>query len=414
MKIEEISETSKFPVNNRMTADKNQTFVKSQHGKILKPCKKNIEMNGKIKLLAIVPSLYDTSPGQRFRLEQWEPVLRQKGVEITYAPFETEELHKILYQTGNTLKKVKTVLQNMNNRRVEMSSLQDFDLVYVFREAAIFGPAMFEKKIARSGVPMIFDFDDAVFVAYKSPSNSYLSYLKYPKKTGLICRVSDWVMAGNDYLADYAGQFNECVTIVPTTIDTEKYMPKADYAKDKLVIGWSGSYSTAQYLDTVAGVFQELAEQRDFVFKVIGAPKYDLDKVNVNAISWQSATEVEDLIEIDIGIMPMPDDLWSQGKCGLKALQYMALGIPTICSPIGVNTKIIQDDKNGFLAADKEEWIEKLNRLMDSVELRRKLGQSGRKTVEQEYSTKVIAPKVFDIFNSLVKKEKPLRQTASA
>ncbi len=122
-----------------------------------------------MKVLAIVPSIYDTSPGQRFRIEQWEPILREKGVEITYSPFETEELHRVLYENGQMIKKVKTVLQNMNNRRSEMKSIRDFDLVYVFREAAIFGPALFEKQVARSGVPMIFDFDDAVFVAYKSP-----------------------------------------------------------------------------------------------------------------------------------------------------------------------------------------------------------------------------------------------------
>jgi glycosyltransferase involved in cell wall biosynthesis len=365
-----------------------------------------------MKVLAIVHSQYDTVPGQRFRLEQWEYLLKEKGVEITYSPFETEELRKILYQSGNILQKIRSVAMNMKRRRSELSSLERFDLVYVFREAALIGPAWFERKIARSGVPMIFDFDDAVFVAYKSPSNGYLSYLKFPQKTGTICRHSAWVMAGNDYLADYARQFNQNVTIVPTTIDTEKYQPITEYAKDKLVIGWSGSHSTAQYLDTVAAVFQDLARERDFVFKVIGAPKYDLDKVNVSAVPWQSATEVEDLLEMDIGIMPMPDDLWSQGKCGLKALQYMALGIPTICSPIGVNAKIIQDGENGFLAASKDEWIEKLRRLMDSVELRQKLGQAGRKTVEQEYSAKVVAPKVFDIFNSVVKKEK--YRTASA
>ena len=365
-----------------------------------------------MKVLAIVPSIYDTSPGQRFRIEQWEPILREKGVEITYSPFETEELHRVLYESGQTLKKAKTVLQNMNNRRIEMKSVRNFDLVYVFREAAIFGPALFEKQVARSGVPMIFDFDDAVFVAYKSPSNGYLSHLKFPQKTGTTCRHSAWVMAGNEYLANYAKQFNENVTIVPTTIDTEKYLPKTEYAKDKLVIGWSGSYSTAQYLDTVAEVFQDLAKERDFVFKVIGAPKYNLDKVNVNSIPWQSATEVEDLSEIDIGIMPVPEDLWSQGKCGLKALQYMALGIPTICSPVGVNSKIIRDGANGFLADEKNEWIEKIKKLMDSVELRRKLGQAGRETVEREYSAKVIAPKVFDIFKSVAKKEK--HQTAKA
>src|SRR5580765_3997822 len=123
-----------------------------------------------MKVLAIVPSLYDTSPGQRFRIEEWEKILGENGVEITYSPFETEELKEILYRSGNALQKIKAVNRNLNRRRNELKSVADFDLVYVFREAAILGPAWFERKIARSGVPMIFDFDDAVFVAYKSPS----------------------------------------------------------------------------------------------------------------------------------------------------------------------------------------------------------------------------------------------------
>src|SRR5688500_2502397 len=155
-----------------------------------------------MKVLAVVPSIYDTSPGQRFRLEQWEPLLKEKGVEITYSPFETEELRKILHQYGHTLIKIQAVTKNMNRRRKELKSVKDFDLVYVFREAALVGPAWFERKIARARVAMIFDFDDAVFVAYKSPANGYLSYLKFPGKTAEICRLSAHVMAGNQYLAD--------------------------------------------------------------------------------------------------------------------------------------------------------------------------------------------------------------------
>ncbi len=362
-----------------------------------------------MKVLAIVPSIYDTSPGQRYRIEQWEPLLRAEGVEITYSSFETAELQQILHQGGNTWQKIQGVLENINRRRNEMKSLAGYDLVYVFREAALLGPAWFERRISRSGVPMVFDFDDAVFVAYKSPSNGYLSYLKFPNKTGEICRLSSHIMAGNQYLTDYAKQFNDHVTIIPTTIDTEKYvMPEPRSAPETLTIGWSGSFSTAQHLATLSDVLQTLAQQEKFRLRVIGAPKFELAGVDVEVVKWVSESEVEDLLAIDIGVMPLPDDQWSKGKCGLKALQYMALGIPTICSPVGVNSTIIEDGVNGFLADGKEEWIEKLKKLLHSAELRRKLGAAGRETVENGYSAKSQAPRVLEVFNSVIKKEKAL------
>jgi glycosyltransferase involved in cell wall biosynthesis len=356
-----------------------------------------------MKVLAIVPSIYDTSPGQRFRLEQWEKLLAEKGVEITYSPFETEELRRILYQSGNTWQKIQAVTKNINRRRNEIKSVTDFDLVYVFREAALLGPAFFERKIARSGVPMVFDFDDAIFVAYKSPQNGYLSYLKFPGKTGEICRLSAHIMAGNQFLADYARRFNENVTIIPTTIDTEKYrVVEKEADSEPLTIGWSGSFSTVRHLDTIRPMLQELAREENFRLRVIGTPDYHLSGVETEAIKWRSETEIEDLRVIDIGLMPLPDDEWSKGKCGLKALQYMALGIPTVCSPVGVNAVIIRDGENGFLADGKDEWIAKLKQLLHSFELRSRLGLAGRKTVEANYSAKAQAPRVLEVFQSAV------------
>ena len=358
-----------------------------------------------MKVLAIVPYIYDTSPGQRFRLEQWENLLTEKGVEITYSPFETEELRQILHQSGNTLQKIQAVTRNMTRRRNEVKSLEGYDLVYLFREAALLGPAWFERKIARSSIPIVFDFDDAVFHAYVSPSNGYLSYLKFPNKTGEICRLSAHVMAGNQYLADYAKKYNENVTIIPTTIDTEKYQVAEKKDSELVTIGWSGSFSTVQNLDTIRGVLQELAKQEKFRLRVIGTPNYELSGVDTEALKWQSETEIEDLQQIDIGMMPLPDDQWSKGKCGLKALQYMALGIPTICSPVGVNSEIVRDGINGFLAGNKDEWIEKLKKLLHSFELRKKLGAAGRKTVEESYSARSQAPRVFEIFESVIKEK---------
>ncbi len=357
-----------------------------------------------MRVLAVVPSIYDTSPGQRFRIEQWEPILRESGVEITYAPFETEELRSVLYSGGKIIEKIGGVTRGMKRRSDILISLSSFDLVYLFREAALLGPPWFERKIARSGVPLIFDFDDAIFFSYKSPSNGYLSYLKFPGKTAEICRLSSHVMAGNEFLADYARANNKNVTIIPTTIDTEKYkFSERTNELEIVTIGWSGSFSTIQHLDTIRDVLQELARTEKFRLRVIGTPAYQVPGVDVEAMQWRSETELDDLRQIDIGLMPLPDDNWSQGKCGLKALQYMALGVPTICSPVGVNSTIIKDGENGFLAGSKTEWIEKIKLLIHSPELRRKFGRAGRATVEQEYSAKVIAPKVLDVFRSAAK-----------
>ena len=138
-----------------------------------------------MRLLAIVPNLYDTSPGQRFRIEQWEPLLRERGVEITYAPFLDEELSSVLYRQGQMGKKLSHVLRRFTGRLSDVHSARNFDAVYIFREAALFGPPIFERMIRRR-VPFVFDFDDAIFVSYRSPSNGYLSYLKFAGKASTI------------------------------------------------------------------------------------------------------------------------------------------------------------------------------------------------------------------------------------
>ena len=354
-----------------------------------------------MRLLAIVPSMYDTSPGQRFRIEQWEPLLSQRGVEITYAPFENKDLHGLLYQTGNMGRKLAHVSRGFARRLSLIRSIQHFDAVYIFREAALLGPAIFERLIKRTRVPVVFDFDDAIFVSYRSPSNGYLSYLKFAAKTKSICRLASHVMVGNSYLAEYARQFNPHVTVVPTTIDTEKYSVRQDKDSDVPVIGWTGSFSTVQHLDTLRGALQKLARQQRFKLKVIGTPEYRLEGVEVEAIRWRSESELDDLRPIDIGVMPLPNDAWSKGKCGLKALQFMALGIPTICSPVGVNTDIIRDGQNGFIADTEQEWVDKLGLLLRSADLREKIGRAGRLTVEQKYSAISQAARVYEVFESI-------------
>ncbi|MCA1594784.1 MAG: glycosyltransferase family 4 protein, partial [Acidobacteria bacterium] len=317
-------------------------------------------------------------------------------------PFDDEALNAVIYQPGQTAKKVDLILRALARRARGMREVRGFDAVYILRETALLGPPVFERWIARMGVPFIFDFDDAIFIPYVSPSNGYLSYLKFPGKTRTICRLAAHVMAGNEYLADYARQVNPHVTVIPTTVDTEKYSVETPaHRNDVPVIGWTGSHSTAQHLRLLGGALRRLAERERFRLRVIGAQGFELEGVDVEVLPWRSQTEVADLRPVDIGIMPLPEDQWSKGKCGMKALQYMGLAIPTVCSPVGVNSDIIRDGDNGMLAATEEEWIAKLTALLHSPELRERLGHAGRATVEANYSAAVQAPRVFQIIESV-------------
>jgi glycosyltransferase involved in cell wall biosynthesis len=364
-----------------------------------------------MRVLALVPAIYNTSPSQRYRLEQWEPLLRERGVEITYAPFEDEELHSLVYKPGNLLKKMGLVSRGFARRLSHVNKARNYDLVYIMREAALLGPPVFERLLHQQRTPVVFDFDDAIFVSYRSPSNGYLSYLKFASKTKTICRLSSHVMVGNAYLADYARQVNDNVTVIPTTIDTDRYQlpprePRNESQNGPPVIGWTGSHSTVQHLDTLREALRELAKTEEFQLRVIGTPTYECPPLDVEVRMWHAETEVTDLDGIDVGVMPLPEDKWSKGKCGLKALQFMALGIPTICSPVGVNSQIIQDGVNGFLAKSKAEWIEKLTCLLRSPELRHRLGEAGRATVLENYSARTQAPRVYEVFKSVVRDAK--------
>jgi glycosyltransferase involved in cell wall biosynthesis len=357
-------------------------------------------------VLAIVPSIYDRNPSQRYRIEQWEPHLARMGVHITYQPFDDEELNRVLYQPGRMTRKARLVLKALAHRAGGLRHLRAFDVVYILREAALLGPPVFEWVIGLAGVPFVFDFDDAVFERYFSPSNGYLSYLKFPGKTRRLCRLAAQVMAGNEYLASYARAVNPRVTVVPSTVDTEKYTIVPRPPNDVPVIGWTGSHSTVVHLLSLERPLRRLAERQQFRLRVIGASNVRLDALDglaMDVLPWRSETEVADLRPIDVGVMPLPDDRWSRGKCGMKALQYMGLGLPTVCSPIGVNTTIVRDGENGLLAATEDEWVEKLALLLRSPELRARLGRAGRATVEARYSAAAQAPRVFRVIDAIAR-----------
>jgi glycosyltransferase involved in cell wall biosynthesis len=331
------------------------------------------------------------------------PHLERLGVEFCFDESISRTLYQVLYRPGplNTLKKSVYLLSDTLRRAMRAPWAGPFDLVFLHREAALIGPAWMERQIARSGVPMVFDFDDSIYRRSPASVNGVFARLKFSGKTATICRLADHVVVGNRVLEDYARKYCPRVTVIPTTVDTERFTRHDGGAPKRApVIGWTGSHTTVGYLDMLRPALQELARTHEFVFRVIGVDGFAIEGVNVVCAPWRPDTEVDDLSLIDIGVMPLPDDEWTRGKCALKVLQYMALGIPTVASPVGVNADIINDGVNGFLAADRAQWVERLSRLLESRELRRETGLRGCSTVSSWYTARIQAPRLMEVFTS--------------
>jgi len=252
------------------------------------------------------------------------------------------------------------------------------------------------ERLAASRRPLVFDFDDAIFLGDVSAANRWAGRLRPRGKAASLCRVAAHVTVGNATLADFARRYARAVTVIPSTIDTTSYVPRPRPSNPRPVVGWTGSTTTVRYLEALHPVLVELRRAIDFEMLVVGAP-VDLPGIAVRYVPWNAGTEPDDLRPVDVGVMPLTDDEWSRGKSGMKALQYMALGIPPVVSPVGVNAQIVADGKNGFQARDNEEWVRKLLLLLRDPELRSRLGEEARRTVEQEYSAVVQAPRVADV-----------------
>ena len=352
------------------------------------------------KILFIGMHRPNRSPSQRFRFEQYFDYLQENGFECHLSYLISSKDDKILYQNGHYLAKLRIFLASALKRFGDLRRAKNYDYIFIQREAFMTGSTFFERKFAKLNIPLIYDFDDAIWLEDESSHHGLLSKLKKPDKTKEIIALADTIIAGNEYLANYAKQFNTNVQIIPTTINTNWYNAAGKSSKEHVIIGWTGSFSTIKHFVEIIPVLLKLKSKykEKIQFKVIGDPSYSHKDLEIQGIKWHAATEVDDLQAIDIGIMPLPDNEWTKGKCGAKALQYMGLAIPTIISPVGMNSEIIQDGVNGYLATTHEDWLEKLTRLIESPQLRIKLGSAGRETVVQRYSFKANKEKYLRLF----------------
>ncbi|GHM99851.1 glycosyl transferase [Cytophagales bacterium WSM2-2] len=345
-----------------------------------------------MKILFLVPYPLNEAPSQRFRFEQYFKSLAQSHIQYKLKPFFKSKNYKFFFEPGRYLSKILILLGGFIRRSIVCVEALKYDFVFIHREAGPVGPPVTEWIIGRIlKRKIIYDFDDAIWITDKTNEGWIEKRIRNRGKISQICQWSYKVSAGNQYLAAFAKQFNDRVVVNPTTIDLEHVHCLPMQAKPRedgrIIIGWTGSHSTLKYLKEIEPALQRIEDKYpQCEVWVIADQTPDVKLSRCHFKKWSLETEISDLAQLDIGVMPLPDDEWSKGKCGFKALQYMALEIPAIVSPVGVNTTIIEHGVTGFLAEDTEQWFETLCLLIDNSALRAQIGAAGKKIVEKNYS----------------------------
>jgi glycosyltransferase involved in cell wall biosynthesis len=265
-------------------------------------------------------------------------------------------------------------------------------------------PAWFEIGLLSTNAPLIVDYDDAIFHRYDLHSLSVVRRLLGSKIDSLMRR-ADVVIVGNEYLGNRARHAGaKRIELIPTVVDTSRYAVAQTAPDRPITIGWIGSPATDRYLSLVLPVLQNIVSSRNVRVVAVGANREHLAGFPIEIRPWTEGTEVAEIQQFDIGIMPLADELWERGKCGYKLIQYMACGKPVVASPVGVNSILVHHGVNGYLATSEREWIQALELLCDDPGLRQRMGRIGREHIEQDYSLTVMAPKLERLLHSVVRK----------
>ena len=355
-----------------------------------------------MQIVFLAPYAKFITPTQRFRFEHYLPFLYERKLKYSYVTFVTEKDSKTLLLHGKNIQKLIIILIGIIKRLFLFLTIFKYDFVYIHREIIPIGPPIFEWFLAKVlKKKIIYDFDDAIWLSISSEANPKIAKIKCTWKVSKICSYSHIVTVGNEYLGVYAKQFCNDVRVIPTVVDTEFYHNKVKNQNEKpLTIGWTGSFTTLKYLNSVIPVIEKLKQRYEFDFLIIANKDPKFTTIDYNYLEWDSDSEIKDLLKMNIGIMPLLDTAIELGKCGFKAIQYMSLGIPAVVSPIGANVKIVIDNENGFLATDFDEWYEKLEILLSSLELRNALGDSARNYIINNYSITSTKSMFLDLFKN--------------
>jgi L-malate glycosyltransferase len=357
----------------------------------------------------LCPFPIGVAAGQRLKYEQYLNDWRAAGYDIEVSCFMDDAMWRIVYVNGYVLKKALGLLRGQLRRFVDLLRISRYDVVYVFMWVTPFGTSIFERMTRGLARKLIFDVEDNVLIEQKLPKaynpNVIAQLIKGPWKARYLIETADHVITSSPFLNEFCLDVNRLkrCTYISSSVDTDRFIPTVKPREDRaLTIGWTGTFSSKIYLDMLRGVFQRLAKRRSFKLKVIGNFDYDLDGVDLEVVQWTLEREVEDLQTFDIGVYPLPMDDWVLGKSGLKAIQYMAFGLPIVATAVGTTPMLIENEVNGLLVKSEDEWITALERLLDDGALRRRLGAAARESAVANYSTKVIARQYRNVLKDVI------------
>ena len=353
------------------------------------------------------------SATSRYRLTQFVNPLAELGIDLEISSFLDTKQFELLYQDKSLFKKIFRLTKPLFRRVAELSKIRDFDVILVQREAMFFGPAVFEWIFQQIGdLPMVLDLDDATYVHYVSPTYGKIgSYFKFFGKTDNLIKRADAVICGNRFIAEYVRKKQSHTIIIPTVVDTDKFFPVIKN-NEIPIIGWIGTHSTFPLLKMIFPVLEKLAEKHSFSLKIVGSgtENVEIKGVKVENLVWNLEREISDFQSLDIGLYPIAasksaSNEWILGKSGFKAVQYMAVGIPFVMSPIGVCAEMGEPNLTHFNAKTDEDWYNSLDRLLSDSGLRKKMGAEARNHCLKHYTlsiqTKILAQALSGVKNNI-------------
>lgn len=362
-------------------------------------------MKNKKRILILCPSPRDTAATQRLKYEQYLGKLEDSGYEFTISSFQTNRFWKIIYGPGRITEKIFWTCLGYLRRTWDLLRSPFYNGIFVNLWVTPLGPPLYERLLFFFNKNVIYDIDDMLFLNNKDSARpSFFQKLKGRKKPVVMMKHSRYVIACTPKLEEIALETNSYKRAIDisSSFDTSRFVPVPDYIQHEVTtIGWTGTHSTIPFLETLQPVLEEVSRQRKIRLLVIANREYQMKNVPTEYLPWKKETEVQDLHRIEIGLYPIPANEWSLGKSSLKALTYMAIGIPVVATAYGTNFRIMQDGVEGFLASNEKEWVARLVQLIDNVQLRKQMGLAGRKRVEEQFSVEANFGKYLHVFDTV-------------